>query len=265
VGPTGSLRSRSATKVGGPKARTLVRGPVARARHGAPLGPGGRHRPYAKYETDGDRVHAAFTEGNLGAYPNGIYYAQFDRTGIRAASGRRIAKLADAPPVRKLERVRAFGGRNQWALDIAVAENGSPVIVYQRRAPRVEYWWAKFNGRRWENRLIARYTRRPARPGAVGGVTLDHEDPSVVYLARTTSEARRHEVEIWATPDNGRHWRRRRVSATPSIDDLRPVSPRGLKEFEQVIWFAGRRTFWTSFNTNVLTEVLRAPWPASGT
>jgi hypothetical protein len=245
------------------RARTLARGPVGRTRKGAPLARGGRHRPYTKYATDGERIHATFTEGNLGAYPNAIYYAQFDRTGIRTASGRRIARLGSAPPVQKLDRVRAFRGRNQWALDIAVDHQGRPVIVYTRRAPRVEYWWARFNGRRWENRLIARYVGPPAGPGAVGGVTLDHEDPSVVYLARTTSDARRHEVEVWATPDEGRRWRNYRVTSTPNTDDLRPVSPRGLEDFEQVVWFAGRRTFWTSFKTNILTTMLRAPWPSS--
>jgi hypothetical protein len=164
------------------RAHTLVRGPVERRETKAPLGPGDRHRPYAKYDTDGHRVHATFTEGNVGAYPNAIYYAQFDRSGIRAASGRRIARLGSAPSVRRLDRVRAFGGRNQWALDVAVGRDGRPVIVYQRRARRVEYWWARFNGRRWENHLITRYASRPALPGAVGGATLDHEDPSVVYL-----------------------------------------------------------------------------------
>lgn len=244
------------------RARTLVRGPIAPRDTEAPLGSRNRHRPYAKYETDGDRIHGAFTEGNLGAYPNSIYYAQFDRTGIRAASGRRIARLGSAPSVRRLERVRSFSGRDQWALDVAVGRDGRPVIVYQRRAPRVEYWWARFNGRRWENRLITRYAGRAARPGAVGGATLDHEDPSVVYLARTTRAARRHEVEVWATADRGRHWARRAVTSTPNVDDLRPVSPRGLTEFEQVVWFAGKRTFWTSFDTNVLTQIISARWPS---
>jgi hypothetical protein len=126
----------------------------------------------------------------------------------------------------------------------------------------VEYWWARFDGRRWENRLITRYASTAERPGAVGGATLDHEDPSVVYLARTTKEARRHEVEVWATPDHGAHWSRRAVTRTPNVEDLRPVSPRGLTEYEQVVWFSGRRTFWTSFDTNVLTQMLRAQWPS---
>jgi hypothetical protein len=244
------------------RARTLVRGPVERRETRAPLGPSDRHRPYAKYDSDGKRVHGAFTEGNLGAYPNAIYYAQFDRTGIRTASGRRIARLGSGPSVRSLERVRAYEGHDQWALDVAVGADGRPVIVYQRRAPRVEYWWARFDGERWENRLITRYVGRAERPGAVGGATLDHEDPSVVYLARTTKDARRHEVEVWATPDRGAHWSRRAVTSSPNVEDLRPVSPRGLTEFEQVIWFSGRRTFWTSFDTNVLTQMLRTQWPA---
>ena len=239
------------------RARTLVRGP--RAPDGvSPVAPGHRHRPYAKYDSDGSRVHGVFTEGNLGAAHNSIWYAQFDAGGIYTAGGRRIAKLGSAPGVRRLERVRGYGGASQWALDVAVDDQGRPVIVYMRRARLAEYWYARFDGKRWRNHLIARYAGNARRPGPVGGVTLDHEDPSTVYLARLVTPHGRHDVEVWVTPDGGDTWRHRAVTDSSSRDDLRPVSPRGLRDFEQVIWFSGTRATWTSFRTNVLVSLIPA-------
>jgi hypothetical protein len=118
------------------------------------------------------------------------------------------------------------------------------------------------DGLRWVNHLITRYANRASSRGAVGGITLDHEDPSTVYLSRIARAGQRHEVEVWTARDDGLNWTRRAVTNTPKLDNLRPVSPRGLKDFKQVVWFAGKRITWTSFDTNILTEVLRPLWPS---
>jgi hypothetical protein len=242
------------------RAQTLVRGPVARDRRLKEVGPGRRHRPYVKYVSDGDRIHGVFSDGCINSFPNTIRYAQFDLDGIRTTRGRLIARLGTAPPVGRLELVRAADGVPQWPLDIAMDAAGHPVLVYLRNTSRPEFWWARFDGTRWRHHMITRYARRPERPGAVGGATLDHETPSVVYLARTTTDAARHEVERWATGDEGRSWRRTPISRSAD-DDLRPITPLGLRKAEQVIWFAGTRTDWTAFDTRVLITTLR-PRPA---
>jgi hypothetical protein len=252
--PDFTIRARG----GWTRARTLVRGPVATDRRLKEVGPGRRHRPYAKYASDGDRIHAAFSEGNIDAFPNSIYYAQFDLDGLRTASGRLIARLGAAPPVPRLELVRRSGGVPLWPMDIAVDATGHPVIVYLRSTTRPEFWWARFDGTRWRNHIVTRYARPPLSPGAVGGASLDHEQPSVVFLARTTSHAARHDIERWETRDDGRSWHRTRISRS-ATDDLRPVTPRGLQQYEQVIWFSGTRTTWTEFDTRVLTTTLRTP------
>ena len=150
-------------------------------------------------------------------FPNSIWYAWFDHTGIYRASGRRVARLGAAPPVRRLDRVRANSGYQQWALDIAVSPFG-PIIVYMRRTLRPEYWWARYDGRRWRNYRITRYAHTPRSPGAVGGATLDHEDPSIVYLSRLTPDRPGHDVEVWRTPDGGRSWKRTTITRSrPTI------------------------------------------------
>ncbi len=231
------------------KARTLVRGPVSRMPPTTYLGRVGRHRPYTKYDSDGERIHGVFTEGNLNEYPNSIYYAAFDRSGFYGAAGRRIARLDSAPAVRKLDRVRAYSGYRQWALDIAASPFG-PIIVYMRRRPRPEFWWARFDGTKWLNFKITQYANPPRSPGAVGGATLDHENPSIVYLSRVVAGRTRHDVEVWQTPDGGETWKHRTLTSAKT-DDLRPITPRGLTDRNQVFWLSGTRMHWTSFSTRI--------------
>ena len=126
-----------------------------------------RHRPYTKYDSDGQRIHGVVTEGNLNEYPNSICYAAFDRSGFYDAAGRRIAGLGSAPRS-ELDRVRAYSGYRQWALDIAASPYG-PIIVYMRRRPRPEFWWARYDGTKWLNSKITEYARSPRSPGAAGG------------------------------------------------------------------------------------------------
>ena len=238
------------------RARTLVRGPrKARA-------PKLVHRPYAKYHGDGHAVHATFTEGNIGAYPNSIYYARIQGRGLYAANGRFLARLGSAPSVKRLDRVRAYSGRWQWALDVAVGNDGRPVVVYttRRRSTRdnrpPDYWYARFDGRRWRNHRIVGYDRVRNIHRQISSITLDHEDPSTVYLSRPGSRGKL-EVEVWATPDGGESWGHRAVTQDSEVDNFRPVGPRGLTGEEQVLWFAGSRTTWTAFDTNVLVKLLR--------
>ncbi len=226
-------------------ARTLVRGPRSR------VVPGGRHRPYAKYESDGNRIHAVFTEGNFDEYRNSIYFASFDREAFYDAAGKRIAHMGGAPPVRKLDRVRKYDGYKQWALDIAASPFG-PIIVYMRRRPRPEFWWARYDGTKWLNFKITEYASPPRSPGAVGGATLDHENPSIVYLSRVAAGRTRHDVEVWETPDGGVTWKHRTLTRAKT-DDLRPITPRGLTDYNQVFWLSGDRMHWTSFSTRIFS------------
>jgi hypothetical protein len=52
----------------------------------------------------------------------------------------------------------------------------------------------------------------PAEPNYSGGITLDHENPSMVYLARQVGGV--FEVELWRTADGGVTWTRRPVTGS---------------------------------------------------
>ena len=60
-----------------------------------------------------------------------------------------------------------------------------------------------------------------------GGLTLDHEDPSTVYLSRPVDG--NYEIETWTTADGGATWTSKPVTAQSGVKNVRPVSPRGLR------------------------------------
>jgi len=215
-----------------------------------------RHRPYAKYDTDGQNIHVTMTEGNEAAYRNSVYYAEVrPGDGLYTATGRRISRLGDPPAVRDLDRVRGAAA-GQWALDIAT-QDGRPIVVYRRRGSDGgrEYWYARHNGERWLNyKLTSAYSRYE---GQIASLTLDHETPNTVYLTANGSNGR-HEVEVWATPDGGETWSRRALTRDSTVDNYRPVTPRRLTAWEEAVWFSGRRTYYREFDTEVIYRLLEA-------
>ena len=124
---------------------------------------------------------------------------------------------------------------------------------YRRRTLRPEYWSGPVR-----RAALAQLPHHPLRhtprsPGAVGGATLDHEDPSIVYLSRLTPDRPGHEVEVWRTPDGGRSWQPDDDHAVRGPTTCGRSAARGLTRYSQVLWVSGRRTFRTSFDTRILT------------
>jgi hypothetical protein len=216
-------------------------------------------RPYSKYVGDGNRrIHGIFTEGHANSFDNSLYYLRYENSGLFAASGRRLGTLRSVPlPISRLDRVYRFteAGGSAWPHDIALTAAGRPRIVYTRRvgprnSRRDTFFYAYHNGTRWVSRTIV--AAGPGFPSFTsGGATLDHEDPRVVYLSRRIGAF--HQVEAWFTPDEGRTWRSRQVTADPSGYCIRPVSPRGLSGANLVVYVRGdRRTVgYTDYRSRI--------------
>jgi BNR repeat-containing family member len=230
-------------------ARTLAVGPSGYRYQGTVT----RHRPYAKYDTDGQDIHATMTEGHEASYRNSIYYAKIGPTGLYTATGRRIARLGGAPSVTRLDKVRGAASK-QWVLDIA-KDGARPVIVYRRGTRPREYWSARHDGARWRNHKITNFTTRTR--GQVGSITLDHETPNTVYLSRMGSRGKL-EVDVWVTPDYGVTWTHRSITRDSREDNLRPVTPRRLTAWQEAVWVAGTRTYFRDFDTEVIYKLLEA-------
>ena len=198
-------------------------------------------RPYAKYVGDANqRIHMICTDGHPSNWKNSLHYARYEGGDLYAVGGRKLGSLKDVPlHTSDLDHIYKYsdrGGR-AWGHDIALTAEGRPRVVYTRRVTnRDTFYYALHNGTRWVSRkLVEAGAGRPSFHS--GGATLDHEDPRYVYLSRTIG--RWNQVEQWFTPDEGRTWATRQLTAYPDAYAIRPVTPRRLTTANRIVFVKG--------------------------
>ena len=242
------------------RARTVVRVP------GTP-----RQRPYVKYAPDGrGRMLMAFNAAHPREGDSSLYFASFNRReSLFRANGRRIARRSRLPiRPRQADLVHSMGrtGLRSWVQDVAATRSGRPVIVYAvfPSPRRHQYRYARWNGRRWRHHIIVR-NAGPSISSVrferfyAGGITLDHSDPSIVYLSRRVGKV--NEIERWRTRNGGRTWSRTKITSNSPTDNIRPIAPRGLHPGEsEILWLRGHYGHYRTFRTSVYTD---SPWDRS--
>ena len=215
-------------------------------------------RPYVKYDSSGgDTIHVAYTN----AHPNefgdvNIYYARVRGGKIERAGGEQIGALDD--PITPGEGNLVYDGAEQaWVHDVAADSLGRPVIVFASfpSAADHRYQYARWTGSAWDVHQITpaggTFREDGGSPYYSGGLTLDHEDPSRVYLSRQTGPAA-WQVETWTTPDGGASWSS--AAVTSAGKNVRPVSPRGMSATGgdmSVIWMNGGYPSYVTYDTAV--------------
>ncbi|CAN5476520.1 hypothetical protein BH20ACT17_BH20ACT17_02700 [soil metagenome] len=218
-------------------------------------------RPYLKFHSDGvKRIHIAYTEGNAGSFVNSIYYLRYQGDAFLRADGTRVVGIRGLPVApSKGDRVydaRPSGVR-AWVWDVAARRDGRPVIVYALFPPGKDciYMYAEWTGGAWQNHPIV------AGGGRIGhyyapGLSLDHENPDVVYLSRKVKG--RFVVQRWRTADRGKTWHHRTIPVGEhGGDGLRPITPRGRATERDVLWMQGRYRGYTDYRTDVLAHFSR--------
>ena len=223
-------------------------------------------RPYLKVAGNGvDTIHFAFTQGHPRETVNNIYYARYRAGSLYRANGTLIEPLSAAPitPAQAdlVYSAAAHGGVRAWVHDVAYDTAGRPIITFATFPTNGDhrYHYARWDGTRWVDREIARAGGSMSvdtnEPNYSGGITLDHEDPNLVYLARQVGGV--FEVELWRTADGGATWTRRPVTGSSARGNYRPISPRGQTGADLgVIWMRGGYLNFTRFQTAIDAETL---------
>jgi BNR repeat-containing family member len=222
-----------------------------------------RQRPYVKYASNGrDTIAMAYTESHPRNMRTSIYYAAYRAGALRRADGSVISTMPYLPiPPTAGEKVydQATDGR-AWVHDVALDQAGHPVIVYATFPTDTDhrYRYARWDGTRWIDRELVRAGRSmsadPAEPNYSGGITLDHEDPSIVYLSRQVNG--RFQIQVWSTPDGGATWSSRPLTSPSGGNNYRPISPQGqYGDSMNIVWMHGTYSSYTSFRTALRAKV----------
>jgi hypothetical protein len=217
-------------------------------------------RPYVKVASNGNNeIAIAFTDGHPRERLTSVYYALYRNGSLWRANGTWIKRVADGA-IRPRESSTVYDAHKTrvraWVWDTALDAKGHPVILYATFPSVLNhlYWYAHWNGRRWEHHFLT--AAGPSiSPDTLeleysGGITLDHNDPSIVYLSRQVRGT--FDLEKWTTRNGGWSWRRRTVVNTPGVSNMRPVVPRGpADESSGLLWLRGNYGSYTTYQTEI--------------
>ena len=217
-------------------------------------------RPYVKVASDGDsQIGFAFTNGHPRERLTSVYFALYRHGSMWRVDGHWIKRLSSGPIVpaqASLVYDAHKTGVSAWVWDVAFDRKGRPVIVYATFPSRYNhvYWYARWDGRRWERHFLT-WAGPSISPDTLerqysGGLVLDHNDPSVVYLSLQLNGW--FDIERWTTHDGGNLWYRRILVDTPGVSNVRPVIPRGPSGGPlSVLWLHGHYGSYTTYQTSI--------------
>jgi hypothetical protein len=207
-------------------------------------------RPYIKVASDGkDRIHLFFTDDHPGFRMTAVYYVCYRDGMFFKADGTVVRKFEDlplSPGEADLVYDALPDGRRAWLWD-AADDEGNPVLAYVRFDSDSDHicCYARWNGKRWESHDLVNsggcFHQTPDNEEKrqryySGGMAIDRENPSVVYLSRKIDGI--FEIERWKTPDNGKTWNSEAVTGNSRYDNVRPFAVRHAADGNpvQVIW-----------------------------
>ncbi len=239
----------------------------------------GTHRPYVKYAGNRAAIAVAYSDGHPDELKSSVYYARYEAGELHSADGRVLGQLgggADGLPTGQGDLLwdAAATGISGWVHDVALTPAGDPVVVFATiRSPQDHrYHYARWNGAAWQVQELATAGGSIAtggrEPSYSAGITLDHDDPSTVYLARPSVDPAIAEIERWRTPDAGASWLAESVTTASTLTNIRPVRPRGLPAGidMQAVWMQGSYPHFTTFRTSLwgtAAVVAGQPMPTS--
>jgi BNR repeat-containing family member/PKD domain/Concanavalin A-like lectin/glucanases superfamily len=216
-------------------------------------------RPYAKYaESGGNTIHVAYTNAHPNEFASvNLHYVRIRGGVIERANGDDVGSLGGAPIHPTSGDVVFDQTEPCWVHDVAADSSGNPVIVFASfpSAADHRYWYARWTGSAWVRHQITAaggtFREDGGSPYYSGGLTLDHDDPSRVYLSRQDGAGFR--VETWTTADGGATWSSAPVAANGK--NVRPVSPRGFSAFSgdlSVVWMNGSYPNYVDYATTIM-------------
>jgi len=176
-----------------------------------------------------------------------------------------------------------------WTWEVVRRSDGSPVAAFSVNLPRaagpdwtgdrIYYYYARYvPGEGWRKKFIAQGGRPlyMAENQYAGGMALDPDNPDVVYVSSNAADPfnistftdvplsanQRYEIYRGITQDGGFTFSWTPITTDSAQDNLRPYVPRNREDISALIWFSGRYTSYTSFDTRAMGIFERIAQPA---
>ena len=254
--------------------------PVNMVRNDPGFGTSGR--PYTKVTTNHkDKIFFAFTDAHpRDCATNSIYFMMYKGGKLYKADGTVVSDTLGSVMPSQVDKVydatKTFD--KAWIWDIAFDSEENPVLVYARFSDKDNshsYWYARWNGRKWENHKITNAGQWFQRADYVkekpeyecnysGGVYLDHEHTDVVYTSRPIKD--RFEIERWTFVGGKKKWICEPVTSQSERDNVRPFVVRNHRDGQpSVLWmynykYPGFKAYDCAIRINQKAEGLSAEW-----
>jgi hypothetical protein len=229
-------------------------------------------RPYLKMASNNkDVIHFAFTDGHPNAEKtNSIYYAKYRNGALYKANGKKITDWSALPVQPNLTDIvydATKTNEKAWIWDVAENKEGDPVIVYSRFPNDSShiYYYSVWHNDQWNNHKLVNsgpwFPQTPAgetqrEPNYSGGITLDHEDPSIVYLSRLKNT--KFEIEKWTTANKGKDWVIEEITTNSENNNVRPFVIRNYSTQDslKLLWMNVKKYIhYTDYQTSIKMNI----------
>jgi hypothetical protein len=219
---------------------------------------------YLKVSSDDkSRIDILFTDGHPKIGPASVYHMYYEKGAFHKTNGEQIASMAEVPispeQVSKVYDVTKNKTKS-WIWDIALDKKQRPVVAYTRYPDETDhrYHYAQWDGKQWLDQEVTKAGGMitELKPGEdveeghySGGIVLDHNDPTNVYLARQVNGI--FEIEHWKI--NGKKWDTIPLTRNSKSSNLRPyVVAHYPGRNPIVLWMNGYYNHYTNFKTILL-------------
>lgn len=231
---------------------------------------GNQQRPYAKYTQDkSGGIHIIFTTGHPRQEANNhVYYIYFKDNKFYKADGTYVKDLITDGALNidngEAETIYDASAGKGWTWDITLDADENPVVLYAAFPDDLNhhYYYAYWDGTSWVSKHIVNSGRwfpqtpeggKEAEPNYSGGMVLDPNDPSTIYLSKQVNGV--FEIYKYSTNDKGNTWDTEAITEnTPEgTINVRPVIPRGHKDGSfNVVWMRGTYITYANYLTSVM-------------
>ena len=237
-------------------------------------------RPYAKYYSNGkDKLYMTYTTGHPdNEWPCWLYFNVINLHPTQGADGTvtvapvledikgnhlstiadgkfRVNKSVEYQQQYPYTLVDAPVGYRDWVWQIACDEAGLPAIAMvriDRTKNHHQYYYAKWTGDAWRLTDLAygggRFHPSNTEYCYSGGMALDPECPSTIYLSVPTKNAKGKNIyEIWQylVADNGQVVMKNQITRGSAKNNVRPFVLPGSKDASmRLMWMHGDYAYW---------------------